>query len=174
MKVKKLFIASMIALSTLSISSYAADVEVISPNESSTSGEHNNHSSGAEIIPFGNNIPTSLWNIRTSGYYTAEFSRVRDYTYTNYYFPTNSNGEIFVRGRVWELTGMPEEGHYYKIICYDATTNKAVTEYYSSTSGYGTDVNVRFYNLDTSRNYYFKIESLSWSEMGGSLRITHN
>lgn len=173
MKSKKLLISCMMTLSVMTISTHAADTEIVSLKSSPTSVETNNYSSGIEIIPYGTSAPTSLWNLG-NGPYDAEFGALRNILYTNYYFTPNSNGELFMHGRIWEETGDSSGTYKYKIICYDASTKRAVTETSGVTNGYGTDVNIRFYNLDKSKNYYFGYQNLdgSWSTLGGYTTIS--
>lgn len=174
MNTKKIIVATMMALSVTSISTtFAAEVELDNPQNTPVSTETTISQSITDIVPYGTSAPTSHWNLG-NGPYDAQFSSLYNILYTNYYFTPNSNGELFMRGRIWEETGNPSGSYKYKIICFDASTKKAVTETSGTTNGNGSDVNIRFYNLDKSKNYYFGYQNLdgSWSTLGGYTTIS--
>lgn len=80
-----------------------AKVEILDPATDQTSAlDPKKISTSSSLGLFSITYPTSFWNINSLGTYIAEFSGVRDTIYTHYYFPTNSSGEMKIRGAVNE------------------------------------------------------------------------
>lgn len=89
-----------------------AKVEILDPATDKTSAlDPKKISTSSSLGLFSITYPTSFWNINSQGTYIAEFSGVRDTIYTHYYFPTNSSGEIKIRGAV--NGGLPTFGKLY-------------------------------------------------------------
>ncbi|MNW44127.1 hypothetical protein D3C74_213480 [compost metagenome] len=146
-----------------------AKVEILDPATDKMSAlDPKKISTSSSVGLFSTTYPTSFWNINSQGTYIAEFSGVRDTIYTNYYFPTNSSGEIKIRGTVNE--DYPHSGSY-TITAYELGSNNAVT---SSTFNSGERIFVRFYNLNKNKNYFFGVTHNSANTISGALSIAHN
>ncbi|WP_311082827.1 hypothetical protein [Paenibacillus polymyxa] len=146
-----------------------AKVEILDPATDKTSAlDPKKISTSSSLGLLSTTYPTSFWNINSQGTYIAEFSGVRDTIYTNYYFPTNSSGEIKIRGTVNE--DYPHSGSY-TITAYELGSNKAVS---SSTFKTGERIFVRIYNLNKNKNYFFGVTYNSANTISGVLSIDHS
>jgi hypothetical protein len=146
-----------------------AKVEILDPAaDKSPALDSKKVGTSSSVGLFSTTYPTSFWNINSRGCYVADFSGVRDTIYTNYYFPTNSSGELYIRGTVNE--DYPHSGTY-TITAYELGSNRAVA---SSTFNANQRIFVRFYNLNTSKNYFFGVTHNSNNTISGSLSIAHD
>lgn len=91
-------------------------------------------------------------------------------SYTAYYFPANAKGEIYVSADVVSDIGSLEDVTY-KIIIYEAVTNKKIGKHEVRT---GAPVHLRFSDLSLFKTYYFGLEfSSSMEHFTGTLSIYH-
>lgn len=96
----------------------------------------------------GDYPPTSITTLP----YNAS-ATINSYVYTNYKFKPSTSGEIYTRftGYVFSKTST------VTIYLYDASTGSSVTDYSLGAGSSWTNNGRRWYNLDVSHYYYFKV-----------------
>jgi len=139
-----------------------ADNQSIAPAESDlipaaeiTDAENQNDTS-VDVQILNNNpllrsssIPTSQYNNNGGVFtYNGEIMPNVTWVYTNYYFHP-VNGVLY-----FDMSGLNNGGFVITVTCYEVGSNSAVTSYESTSRP-----NVKFYNLDNGKNYYFKIQA---------------
>ncbi|MBE6831396.1 hypothetical protein ACRQU7_18685 [Caproiciproducens sp. R1] len=108
------------------------------------------------IIPMGASKPTQTWNWSSGTYYgSADFNTA---VYSNYNFQPSSNGELYVDFSGYYTKTIPSTDTGLTIECISSSNGSYVSWQTTIPSSSGKVTGgVRFYNLNTSDKYFFRI-----------------
>ena len=103
------------------------------------------------ISPASTSIPTQYWNLANSNYpATIDYVAI-SWLYTNCYFKTNANGQIFVQYTIYSSTGRSTP---MKVGIYDLTTSTLSIVWTSAGATLaGITEGIYISNLNTTHNY---------------------
>ncbi len=173
----KRILASIMCLAMICLTTAAAFAEPVNPAPAAVAVEGldmlNDGRSYDDVLyeqrTRGSNPPSSEWEFKTDAYKGYIDGLRYGPLYTNYYF-SGVDTEIYVRSDL-DYDYSDQSGALYDIVCYDKSTNKEVTRYEDISPG--ENKIIKFYNLDSSKYYYFGWVKTKNNTISGNIYV-HN